>query len=49
MIVVINLGGVRQSYLGPPESFRIGGSEVVGKAKTNFAGLDVRKWANGVV
>ncbi|KAB8304119.1 hypothetical protein EYC80_003539 [Monilinia laxa] len=47
--VIINLGGVRQSYLGPPESFRIGGSEVVGKVKTNFAGLDVRKWAKGVV
>ncbi|THV47860.1 hypothetical protein BGAL_0284g00140 [Botrytis galanthina] len=47
--VIIDLGGIRQSYLGPPESFRIGGSEAVGKAKTNFAGVDVRKWAKGVV
>ncbi|KAK6613651.1 putative immunoglobulin I-set domain-containing protein [Botrytis cinerea] len=47
--VIIDMGGVRQSFLGPPESFRIRGNEAVGKAKTNFAGVDVRKWAKGVV
>ncbi|APA09298.1 hypothetical protein SS1G_12083 [Sclerotinia sclerotiorum 1980 UF-70] len=47
--IIIDMGGVRQSFLGPPESFRIGGSEEIGKGKTNFAGVDVRRWAGGVV
>ncbi|PQE31461.1 immunoglobulin i-set domain-containing protein [Rutstroemia sp. NJR-2017a WRK4] len=46
--VIINLGGVRQSYLGPPESFRVG-TDVAGEGKTNFAGVDVTSWANGVL
>jgi hypothetical protein len=49
VLVIINLGGVRQSYLGPPESFRVGSGDVVGEGRTNFAGVDVTRWANGVL
>ena len=35
--VIIDLGGVRQSYLGPPESFLLGRDEVRANNRTSFA------------
>ena len=35
--VVINLGGVRESYLGPPESFLVGRDTVGANTATSFA------------
>lgn len=39
--IVIDLGGVRTSYLGPPESFRVGVDQTGAYDGTNFAGVDV--------
>lgn len=39
--IIINLGGVRYSYLGPPENFRAGIDTVGGYDGTNFAGVEV--------
>lgn len=41
--IVMNLGGVRASYLGPPESFRVG-TDVVGSYNgTSFNAKSVKK------
>lgn len=39
--IIADLGGVRYSYLGPPESFRSGVDEVGRYDGTNFAGVGV--------
>lgn len=39
--IVINLGGLRYSYLGPPESFRAGVDKLGVYDGTNFAGIQV--------
>lgn len=39
--IIIDLGGVRYSYLGPPESFRVGVDQTGKYDGTNFAGVVV--------
>jgi hypothetical protein len=40
--IIINLGGLRYSYLGPPESFRAGVDKLGVYNGTNFAGIQVQ-------
>ena len=46
--IIVNLGGLRYSYLGPPESFRAGTDKVGAYDGTNFAGIDVSAFAEGI-
>jgi hypothetical protein len=41
--IVLNLGGVRPSYLGPPESFMAGMDQVGTYDGTNFGGVKIEK------
>jgi hypothetical protein len=46
--IIIDFGGVVTSYLGPPESFRAGTDKVGAYDGTNFAGIDVSAFAEGI-